>query len=90
MLTATRRPSPAAMDSRQARTWRQASISTQRPSSTIWPDSSAIGMNAPGMTQAVLRVIPAHQRLDAEQLALGEVDDRLVLEEELVALRARG
>ena len=36
--------------------------------------------------QAVVRVVPAHQRLDAEQFALGEVDDRLVLEEELAAL----
>ena len=31
-------------------------------------------------------MIPAHQRLDAEQLPLRQVDDRLELEEELVAL----
>ncbi len=31
-------------------------------------------------------MVPAHQRLDTEQLAVRQVDDRLELEEELVAL----
>ena len=36
---------------------------------------------------AVLRVIPAHESFDTQQLAVGEIDDRLELEEELVALQ---
>ena len=42
-------------------------------------------MKRAGMQHAGLRVAPAHQRLDAEQAARAEVDDRLVLEEELLA-----
>ena len=50
----------------------------------IWPDSSAIGMNWRRHQHALLRVLPAHQRLDAEQFRRLEVDDRLELEEEFV------
>ena len=51
MFTATRRPSPAAIDLRHSCTRQQASISTQRPSAMIWPVSSAIGMNWPGSSR---------------------------------------
>ncbi len=39
---------------------------------------------ARGHQHAGLRVAPAHQRLDAEQAAGAEIDDRLILEEELL------
>ncbi len=42
-------------------------------------------MNCAGHQPALLRVLPAHQRLDAEELGRLEVDDRLELQEELVA-----
>ena len=43
-------------------------------------------MNSPGATSAALRVVPAHQRLGGDDVAVLEVDDRLVLDGELAAL----
>jgi hypothetical protein len=37
--------------------------------------------------KALFRMIPAHERLDTEELAAFEVDDRLVLDEEFVAFQ---
>ena len=65
---------------------RQASRSTQRPIGTISPVSSANGMKSSGSTQAALGVVPAQQRLDARDAAVGEADDRLVVELELAAV----
>ena len=64
--------------------------STQRPIGRIRPVSSASGMNSHRSHQAALGVSPAHQRLDAGHAAGGDVDDRLVVEAELVALERRG
>ena len=58
--------------------WRQASSSTQRPIGTISPLSSASGMNSSGGTTPRVGVVPADQRLDADHLRAGEVEDRLV------------
>ena len=60
--------------------WRQDSSSTQRPSGTMRPVSSATGMNSRA-GPAPLGMLPAHQRLEAGQLARGEVDDGLVVED---------
>ena len=58
---------------------RQARSSTQRPSSTISPVDSASGMNIVRRYGAELGVVPAGERLDADDRAVGEVDDRLVV-----------
>ena len=70
----------------QARIWRQASRSTQRPIGTIRPVSSAIGMKPFGRNEATLGMLPAHQRLEAAQLLIRQRHDRLVVELELLAL----
>ena len=71
--------------------WRQASSSTYAPIATIRPVCSAIGMNAAGADQPALRVLPAQQRLGADDPAAGELDLRLVDDPQLVALeRVRG
>ena len=64
--------------------WRQACSSTQRPIGTIRPLSSAIGDEPAGRDQAARRVIPAHQRLDADDPPTRQRDGGLV-----VAARAR-
>ena len=48
-----------------SRIWRQASSSTHLPIGTIRPVSSASGMKSSGWDQALLGVLPAHQRLQA-------------------------
>jgi hypothetical protein len=70
---------------------RQASSSTQRPIGTISPLSSAIGMNSIGWDPPRAGWRQRNQRLDADHdlLAL-EVEDRLVEQEELVALERVG
>ena len=52
--------------------------STNVPSGPISPVSSASGMNSSGR-----RLAPAHERLDADQPAAGQVDLRLVVDLEL-------
>ena len=63
---------------------RQASRSIHSPISTMMPFCSASGMNAPGEHEAVLRMLPADQRLEAEDLAV-DLRLRLVVEDELAA-----
>ena len=53
---------------------------------TISPVSSATGMNSIGATTPALRMSPAQERLDADDLARRQVHDRLVEHDELVAL----
>ena len=53
---------------------------------TIIPVSSAIGMNSDGRHDAVALPVPAQQRLGADHAAVGQADDRLVQQLELVAL----
>ena len=48
------------------------------------PVSSAIGMNTAGRDLAPLGVLPAQQRLEADGLAGGQRDHRLVVDGELV------
>ena len=43
-------------------------------------------MNSAGGNEAAARVLPAHQRLDADSRPLASSDDRLVVEHELLAL----
>ena len=52
------------------------------------PVSSASGMKCAGRHHAVLGMAPAHQRLDAAELARADVDDRLVVQFELAAREA--
>ena len=54
-----------------------------RPSAPISPRSSATGMKSDGAIEAVLRMVPAHQRLDAAIAAAGAVD-RLIGDPQLV------
>ncbi len=68
---------------------RQASRSTQRPIGTISPVSSANGMKSPGGDEPALGVVPAQQRLHARDAAVGEADDRLVVQLELAAVERR-
>ena len=56
--------------------------STQSPSGTMSPVSSAIGMNWPGSITPQPRVRPADQRLEADDLAAVQCHDRLVDEGE--------
>ena len=67
------------------RSCRQAWVSTSLPSGTMRPVSSAMEMNASGITSPRVGVAPAHQRLEGGE-PTGAVDNRLVVELELVAL----
>ena len=60
--------------------------STQLPIGTISPVSSAIGMNSVGCQQPAVGVSPAQQRLEPDELLGHELDQRLVVQLELVAL----
>ena len=60
--------------------------STIRPSSEIRPNSSATGTKRAGDDLAVHGVAPAHQRLEAEDRAVGEVDQRLVADPQALVL----
>ena len=53
---------------------------------TISPVSSASGDELVGTEQAALGVVPAHERLDARDAPVGELDDRLVVQRELAAV----
>ena len=85
-LTEMSRVSPRAC---QAAICSQASRSTQRPTSRIWPVCSRIGMNSSGWMSPSVGMLPAQQRLDADEGEVVEVVDRLVDEAELLALERR-
>ena len=74
------------MASGSAESARQAWSSTQRPSGTTMPVSSASGMNSDGGTRPRSRCSQRDQRLDAQGAAGGEVDDGLVMHAQLAAL----
>ena len=59
---------------------------TQRPIGSIRPLSSAIGTKSPGSSRPRSGWSPAHQRLEAGDLAAAQGDQRLVVERQLVAL----
>ena len=63
--------------------------STQAPIGTIRPFSSASGMNSAGEITPHSLVGPAQQRLARDHRAVGERDDRLVVDLELVGATAR-
>ena len=67
---------------------RQASSITHSPRSMIRPDSSASGMNCVGRDDAAGRMVPADQRLEADQALVGGVDQRLIEQAELLGLDA--
>ena len=60
--------------------------STQSPIGTISPLSSATSMNSTGRDQPRGRVVPPHQRLEADGLAGRQLDDRLVVQLERAVL----
>ena len=66
--------------------WRQACSITQRPIGTISRDSSATGMKDSGATRPRLGVVPAQQRFHGDDRSVAQLDDRLVVELELLAL----
>ena len=57
-----------------------------RRASTIRPSRSASGRNSSGREQPEVGVLPAHERLDADDLAVAEIDLRLDVQAQLVAL----
>ena len=59
---------------------RHASRSTQRPSGSIRPAVLGDRDELARQQQAARRVLPAHQRLDADEPPAAQVDDRLVVE----------
>ena len=69
----------------QCAVWRHAVSSTHAPIGTIRPVSSANVDEVVGPEQPALGVVPPHQRLEADHPAGAEVDDRLVVDDELVA-----
>ena len=68
----------------QVATARQASSITHSPITPIRPVSSATGMKTGGGTQPALRVVPADQRLEADQLLGLGADQRLEEQVELL------
>src|SRR3954469_6179819 len=54
--------------------------------SRIWPVSSAIGTKTPGASSPRTGWRPTDERLEADDRAVGEPDDRLVVDLELVPL----
>ena len=72
------------MCSGQVAAARHASSITQSPIAMIRPVSSASGMNIVGRDHAAGRVVPADQRLEADQALVGGVDQRLVEQVELL------
>ena len=71
---------------RHASRWRQSASSTHSPTSLDQPVSSANGMNSPGAHEAALGIVPAHERLEPAHAAVARLDDRLEVQDELVAL----
>ena len=74
---------------RHAMAWRQASWRTQRPTGMIKPDASRAGMNSSGCEQATGGVVPAQEGFYADDGHVGELEDRLVQQEELVGADGR-
>ena len=70
----------------QWRSWVSASSSAHEPIGTMVPVSSAIGMNSAGETMVPSRLLPAHQRLEADDVAGGQVEDRLVVHAQLATV----
>ena len=64
----------------------QASRTTQAPIGTMSPVSSAIGMKSAGEILPARRMVPAQQRLERANAVVLEVEQRLVVELELIAL----
>ena len=64
---------------------RQARFSAHSPSWMMRFDSSAMGMNSAGLTIAALRMLPAHQRLEADHHVVLEANNRLIMEIERIA-----
>ncbi len=60
---------------------------TQRSIATMSPVSSATGMNVAGLSRPELGVIPADQRLTADDARCVRIDQRLELEPQLAATR---
>ena len=89
-VDADEQPRPRELARRHRLALRGRSASTQRPSGTISPVSSASPMNRSGPSSAELRVLPAHQRLDAAHDAVGQPHDRLVVARELAPLQRAG
>ena len=85
-LTDISRRGPSGRASRHFVAWRQAVSSTHRPSGMIRPVSSASGMKAMRRDETADRVLPAHERLEADDPVRGQVDQRLVVDPQLAAL----
>ena len=75
---------------RQRPIWPSASARTQAPRGSIRPVSSASGRKAPGASSAALRVLPAQERLQTGDRAVGGGDLGLVVQLELAVLDAAG
>ena len=80
----------------QRAAWRHASRAPTSPIGTMSPVSSASGMNSPGATRPRVGMLPAHQRLDADDApgrrpttSAGSADAELVALERLRAARSR-
>ena len=85
-LTATSSGRSSGRSSCQSRAWRQARL--LHPAADRLDQPAVLGDRdeLAGVEQAALGVVPAHQRLDAGDLAGAEAIDRLVVQLELVAL----
>ena len=66
--------------------WRQACSSTQSPSGTMSPDSSATRMKRSGLDRAPLDMCPPAQRLHRTRLPRAQIEDGLVGEVEVLLL----
>src|SRR5882724_3717708 len=71
----------------QAQTWRQACCKIQFPIHKIKPVSSAAEMNPPRHHQPKLRPLPAHQGLEADDVAFAQGNDRLVVNAKFLSFR---
>ncbi len=85
-LTDIVKSAPSSPTCSQRATVRHASASAHSPTGMISPVSSASPMNASGLDQPELRVLPPQQRLAADAAAGRELDDGLDEEAELVLL----
>ena len=85
-LTVTPRSAACGKRSRHCATCAVACSSTQRAErgdeAGLLGEADELGR----ADDAVARAVPAHERLDAEQPVLGDVEDRLVVDAELLAL----
>ena len=86
-LNATRRSKPSRC---QLPSVAATSPITQSPISEIRPVLSATGMKLFGMHRPLARMVPAQERLGADELARHEAELRLIGEHELAALHGFG